>query len=439
MARKRVNQRGTAGQGGRPGGVTAPRPLHDGGGSPSGQGGPTSLGEAVRDVLDPRHAGWLQVLLLAVPAAIVARYAEAGPIWRFVLAGVAIIPLAGQMGRATEHLAHRLGPGIGGLLNATFGNAAELIIALFALFKGLDGVVKASITGSIIGNVLLVLGASLLAGGLKHRVQHFHRTAAGVGATMMVLAAMGMLVPAIFYSLPEVVGQGEDRRLFLEHELSVAVCLILLLTYVGHLVFSLVTHSDFYNPEGEEAHSGEAVWGVTHATIVLLAATLLVAWMSEILVGAVEATSATLGLTEIFVGVIVVAVVGNAAEHSTAILVAMKNKMDLAIGIAIGSALQIALFVAPVLVLASYLREEPMDLLFTTLEIVAVILGVLIAKMVAEDGESNWLEGLMLLMIYAILGLAFFFLPEGPHRGSGSVGHVASAAEEPQAAQPPGP
>jgi Ca2+:H+ antiporter len=377
--------------------------------------------------IDPRRIGWIRLLLAAVPVAIVFRLLGLGASPRFIAAALAIIPLAGLMGEATEHLARRLGPGIGGLLNATFGNAAELIIALFALFKGLDAVVKASLTGSIIGNLLLVLGASLLAGGVKHRTQRFNRTAAGIGGTMMVLAAMGMLVPAIFHALPEVTAKDID----LEHELSVAVCAILMLTYFGHLFFSLRTHTDLFNPDDEamEGHAGEPPWPVGKATLVLLAATGLVAWMSEILVGAVEATSQALGMNEVFVGVIVVAIIGNAAEHSTAILMAMKNQMDLAVGIALGSALQIALFVAPVLVFASYLRPHPMDLLFTTLEVLSVILAVTIARMVAEDGESNWLEGLMLLMIYAILGVAFFVLPE--RQEDRPPGAAQTAAEEP--------
>jgi Ca2+:H+ antiporter len=357
---------------------------------------------------DPHRIGWLRLLLLAVPATIVLRLAGARPIWLFVGSGMAIIPLAGLMGEATEQLSERLGPGIGGLLNATFGNAAELIIALFALFKGYDEVVKASLAGSILGNVLLVLGASLLAGGLKHSAQTFNRTAAGVGATMLVLASFGLLVPAIFHELPEVTA----RDILLEHELSIGVSVILMLTYVAHLVFSLVTHKDLFNPENLAPLEEEDHWSSKAATAVLIVATLLVAWMSEILVGAVEHASRVLGMNSIFIGVVVVAVVGNAAEHSTAVLVAMKNQMDLAVGIAVGSALQIALFVAPILVFASYLRAEPMDLRFTSLEVLAVIVGVLIARMVAEDGESNWLEGLMLLMVYAILALAFFFLPE---------------------------
>ena len=377
------------------------------------------------DWVDPRRIGWLRLLLLAVPAAVVARFAGAGPVWQFATAGLAIIPLAGLMGEATDHLARRLGPGIGGLLNATFGNAAELIIALFALFQGLDAVVKASITGSIIGNILLVMGLSLLAGGIKYRTQRFNRTAAGIGGTMLVLGAMGMLVPAIFHALPEVT----EHDVLLEHELSVGVCILLMLTYFAHLLFSLRTHQDLFNPDEEstEGHAGEPSWSVRKSALVLLASTALIAWMSEILVGAVEATSDALGMNEVFVGVIVVAIVGNAAEHSTAILMAMRNKMDLSVGIALGSALQIALFVAPVLVFASYLRDHPMDLLFTTLEVLAVLLAVTIARMVAEDGESNWLEGLMLLMIYAILGVAFFVLPHREGRDS-SGGRPAAAS-----------
>jgi len=357
---------------------------------------------------DPRSIGWEGYLLvLAVPAAIAASLLGASPVVRFIAAGVAIIPLAGLMGRATEQLAHRLGSGIGGLLNATFGNAAELILALFALRRGLDDVVKASLTGSIIGNLLLVLGASLLAGGLKFRVQQFNRTAAGVGSTLMVLATVGLIVPAMFHHMaPNSAG--------LQHRVSVAVCVLLMITYGLSLVFSLVTHRDVISGVSENVAAviSEVTWGLKHATGALLGATVFVAWMSEILVGAVEATSESLGLNAVFMGVIVVAIVGNAAEHSTAVIMAMKNQMDLAVGIALGSALQVALFVAPALVFASYLRETPMDLVFSTLEVIAVVLAVLIARMVAEDGESNWLEGAMLLMVYAILAVAFFYLPE---------------------------
>lgn len=401
-----------------------------------------------RDWLDPRRVGWLNLLLIFVPIAGILRLTGTSLTWQFVAAGLAIVPLAGLMGESTEHLAHRLGPGLGGLLNATFGNAAELIIALFALFDYKDSVVKASITGSIIGNLLLVLGASVVAGGLRYRVQRFNRTAAGVGSTMMVLAAFGMLIPAIFYSLPEVVDQGRGR-VMLEHEVSVGVCLILMITYVFYLLFSLKTHQNLFNPEpepdgegaGEPAgdEHGHGIWSRGRAIGTLLGATALVALMSEILVGAIEHTTEALGLSEVFVGVIVVAIVGNAAEHSTAVLVAMKDKMDLAVGIAMGSALQIALFVAPVLIFASYLRGDPpgpeggpMDLLFTTLEVVAVVLSVFIARMVAEDGESNWLEGAMLLMIYAILGVAFFLMPSREHQEGESPAAQPAATAGPE-------
>jgi len=390
VARNRVN---------RPGHVPTPAdPPADDDGRPA----------SWRDWIDPRRIGWLNVLLVAVPVAIAMSLLDAPPLYRFAASGLAIIPLAGLMGRATEELAHRLGPGIGGLLNATFGNAAELILAMLALRRGLDDVVKASLTGSIIGNLLLVLGASLLAGGLKHRVQRFNRTAASAGSSLMVLAAFGMLVPAMFHG---VVGTGSAG---LEHRLSVSVCVVLVFAYGLNLLFSLRSHKELYQGDTSEEHAegGGHVPSLRRSTVVLLVATTFVAWMSEILVGAVEPAGEALGLSRVFMGVIVVAIVGNAAEHSSAVLMAMKNKMDLAVNIALGSALQIALFVAPVLVFASYLRDEPMDLLFTTFEVLAVILSVFIARMAAEDGESNWLEGAMLLIVYAILGIGFFFLPE---------------------------
>lgn len=376
----------------------------------SGRPGPFGTGRGFLRVLAPQRGGWLPRLLIFVPAALLAKVLGAPAIAQFLLASLAIIPLAGLIGEATEALAGRLGPGIGGLLNATFGNAAELIIAMFALFKGLDSVVKASLTGSIIGNLLLVLGASLVAGGMRHSVQRFNRTAAGAGSTLMVLAAIGLIIPAIFNRL--VGAQGHD----VENVLSLWVSAILMVAYALSLVFSLVTHKNLHNPADEERESGveESHWSLRKSASVLLVATGFVAGMSEILVGAVEEASRALGLTEIFVGVIVVAIVGNAAEHSTAVVMAWKDKMDLAVGIAFGSALQIALFVAPILVFASYARPRPLNLLFSPLEVAAVVLAVMIARLVAEDGESNWLEGAMLLLIYAILGLAFFFLPP-PH------------------------
>jgi Ca2+:H+ antiporter len=358
--------------------------------------------------LDPRRQSWEIWFLAAVPFAIVAAVFKLPAAIQFLAAAVAIIPLAGLMGRSTEAIAHRLGPGIGGLLNATFGNAAELILALFALSRGLDGVVKASLAGSVIGNLLLVLGASLLAGGLKYPVQRFNKTLAGSGSTLMVLGSVGLLIPALFHWM---VGPNQPG---LEHKLSLSVSVVLIITYGLNLIFNLVTHKDVFCPE-EPNEPTKDLWGLRHSAAILLVATGFVACMSEILVGAVEEAGKSLGMNEVFMGVFVVAIVGNAAEHSTAILMALKNQMDLAVGIALGSALQVALFVAPVLVFASYLRpvRGPMDLLFSTFEVVAVILAALTARMVAEDGESNWLEGAMLLMLYAILGLAFYLLPIG--------------------------
>lgn len=356
----------------------------------------------------------LNLLLLFVPVAVVLELMHASPTAIFAASALSILPLAGWMGRATEHLAEKMGEGIGGLLNATFGNAAELIIALMALRAGLFDVVKASITGSIIGNILLVLGLSVLAGGLKFPQQRFNPQAAMLGSTMLALSAIALIVPAIFHWL--VIGSGRTAR---EQDLSLEIAVVLFITYILSLIFTLRTHTHLYVGGGTHAaDTEEAVgtvgWSRGKSVTVLLVATALVALMSEFLVGAVEATSKSLGLTEVFVGVILVAIIGNAAEHSTAIMMAMKNKMDLALNIAIGSSMQVALFVAPVLVFASYLlASRPMDLLFTTLEVVAIVVAVAVVALIAQDGESNWMEGVLLLAVYTILGLAFYFLPGG--------------------------
>jgi Ca2+:H+ antiporter len=350
----------------------------------------------------------LLLLLIFVPIAIVLEIMHVDPVWIFVASAAAIIPLAGLMGKATEHLAEHVGAGLGGLLNATFGNAAELIIAFMALRAGLLDVVKASITGSIIGNVLLVLGLSVIAGGVKYQTQTFNRTAAGLGATLLALSAVGLVVPAIFHF----VVRGNPNAH--EQELSLEIAIVLFITYVLSLVFALKTHSHLY--VGEATHEGEEALGVEtwsqgKSVLVLLVATVFVALMSEFLVGAVEHTAHTFGMTGVFVGVIIVAIVGNAAEHSTAVLMAMKNKMDLAINIAVGSSIQIALFVAPVLVFAGYLVGQPMNLLFTTFEVVAVAISVGVVSLISMDGESNWMEGVQLLAVYVILAIAFYFLP----------------------------
>jgi Ca2+:H+ antiporter len=369
----------------------------------------------------------LDWLLIFVPISIALRFVPAfdNPTALFICACLAIIPLAGWMGKATEHLSEHLGQGIGGLLNATFGNAAELIIALFALSKGLEGVVKASITGSIIGNMLLVLGLSLLAGGAKFKTQKFNRTAAGTTATALSLAAIALLIPTIFHEVADNVPIAQGGwTAAKEQNLSLAISIVLILTYIGTLYFSLVTHKNLFVGEAiqgasqevgkEEEHSGDH-WSKGKSIGVLVGATAFVALISEFLVGAVEAARGELGFTEVFVGVIVVAIIGNAAEHSSAILMAMRNKMDLSLSIALGSSLQIALFVAPVLVFASYLFGKPMNLEFTIPEVVAVIASVLIAQQISSDGESNWIEGVQLLAVYVILGILFYFLPDTHH------------------------
>jgi Ca2+:H+ antiporter len=354
----------------------------------------------------------LNLLLVFVPVAIGLHFLRPDAhTWIFLSAALAIVPLAGWLGRATEHLAERTGEGIGGLLNATFGNAAEMIIALMALKRGLYDVVKASLTGSIIGNVLLVLGAAILAGGFKHTTQKFNASGARVQATMLSLAAVALIVPAAFHYI------GGPAAIAREAGLSFEIALVLLVTYALSLWFSLHTHKQLFmghSPEAAEVTEGaEHRWSMRKSIGVLAGSTALIAWVSEILVGSVEQAAHAFGMTSLFVGVIVVAIVGNAAEHSTAVLVAMKNRMDLSLGIAIGSSIQIALFVAPVLVLASYVMgPRPMDLVFTPSEVLAVGIAVAITGQIAGDGESNWLEGVQLLAVYIILGIVFFFLPE---------------------------
>jgi Ca2+:H+ antiporter len=314
------------------------------------------------------------------------------------------------LGRATEQLAEKTGEGVGGLLNATFGNAAELIIALAALQKGLYDVVKASLTGSIIGNLLLVLGASIVAGGLKHKEQRFNAQAASSQSTLLTLAAIGLVVPAAFHHL------AGPAAITKEAGLSFEIALVLVVVYILHLIFSLGTHKQLFEGESsdlEELTTGMGKWSMKKSIGILAGATAIIAWMSEILVGSVEKAAISFGMTSVFVGVIVVAIVGNAAEHSTAILVSMKDRMDLALSIAIGSSLQIALFVAPVLVFASYaIGPRPMDLVFTPAEVLAVVVAVWITGQICSDGISNWIEGAQLLAVYIILGIVFYFLPD---------------------------
>jgi Ca2+:H+ antiporter len=349
----------------------------------------------------------LALLLLFVPAAIALRLlTPERQTAIFVTSALAILPLAGYIGRATETLAEQLGGGIGGLLNATFGNAAELIIGTLALREGLFDLVKASLTGSIISNVLLVFGLSAFVGGLRHRVQRFNHTAAGLGATMLLLSAIGLVVPAVFHWLTK------EHPHATELELDTEIAVVLFATYCVSLVFTLLTHRHLYGHEGED-HAGEPTdrKRTSRAVAMLLGATVAAAIVSELLVGSIEQTAHGLGLSQLFMGVVVVALVGNAAEHYSAVVLAANNQMDAAIAIAVGSSTQIALFVAPALVFLSYaIAPHPMDLLFSVFEIVAIALSVLSIAFIAHDGETNWMEGVQLMAVYAILVLGFYFL-----------------------------
>jgi Ca2+:H+ antiporter len=356
--------------------------------------------------------GWPYLLAPLIPIAVALELAGVPATIVFAASALGIIPTAALMGRATEELAARSGPGIGGLLNVTFGNAPELIIALFALGQGLQEVVKASIVGSIIGNILLVMGAAMLAGGIGREKQTFSRTGAGIQTSMLMLAAAALLMPAIFElvegkGLPAPGAESVNYGSTIE-QLSLAVAIVLMATYVIGLFFSLKTHRDIFNPEYEDEDS----WGwSTRTSIAALAiAGVLVGLMSEVLVGSITEASHSIGLSEFFIGVIVVAIVGNAAEHWVAVLVAMKNKMDLAVNIAVGSSAQVALFVAPVLVLASFfIGPFPLALVFNGFELGAILIAILIANYVTQDGESTWFEGVQLLAVYFVFGLAFYF------------------------------
>ncbi len=326
--------------------------------------------------------------------------------WTFICACLTIIPLAGLMGHATENLASKLGEGVGGLLNATFGNAAELIIAIVALREGMFDVVKASLTGSIIGNILLVLGLSFVCGGARFSVQNFNTTAARNQSTMLLLAAAALIMPAVYHFL------ATPQMLPGEKDLSFDISIILILIYFLSLVFSLKTHAHLFAGEAVEELEGTESQKTSKALMILLVSTALVAWVSEMLIGSVEHAAHTFGMSNIFVGVIVVAIVGNAAEHSSAVLAALKNRMDLSVSIAVGSSVQIALFVAPLLVVISHwIAPQSMDLVFTPLEVFSVSLAVLVAGQTAGDGKSNWFEGAQLLSLYAILGVVFYFMP----------------------------
>jgi len=343
-------------------------------------------------------------LLVFVPVAILAEVLHGSALLVFATSALAVIPLAGLMGEATEVLAEKTGPRLGGLLNATLGNAAELIITVFAIRAGLLELVKASIIGSILGNLLLVLGMSILAGGLKNGLQKFDRSHVGLDATMTILVVIAISVPSIFNAAIE----PDKTRV---EELSLATSAAMLVMYGLSILHALRRPREETGPVVKPSHTGPR-WSLRAALGVLAAATAAIALMSEFLVGAVEPVTATLGFSEFFVGLILIPIIGNVAEHLVAVQVAIKNQMDLSLSIALGSSLQIALFVAPVLVFLSLLMGHPLTLEFNGFELIGLTAAAVIAAFVALDGESNWLEGAMLLVVYVILGLAFFFLPK---------------------------
>ncbi len=358
---------------------------------------------------DPRNL-WISfseqpfyLLLAFVPVTLAGRYAHWSGLVVFLLSILAIMPLAKAMGDATESLAEYTGPQVGSLLNATLGNAAELIITIVAIQAGLLELVKASITGSIISNLLLVLGGAVLVGGIHNGIQRFDRTTAGLSATQMVLAVIALTIPALFYhSMP--------RNSIVVEELSISVAVVMMAIYALNLIFGMKNgkHWEAYR----EAKDSIPRWSVGTALVVLFLATVFIVWLSEIMVGEIEPTMKALGLSEFFIGIIVVPIVGNAAEHFVAVTMAVKDKMDLSVGIALGSSTQIALFVAPLLIFISlFIGPEPLTLIFHPFELAALGATILIATFIAQDGESNWMEGVQLLGVFLIIGLAFFFLP----------------------------
>jgi Ca2+:H+ antiporter len=362
--------------------------------------------------LEPRKSrpglgGFWLLLLLAVPASVVLEWQGMSPLLVFVTACVGVLPLARLMGEATEQLAERTGPTIGGLLNATFGNAAELIIALVALQAGLVGLVKASITGSILGNLLLILGLSLIAGGTRTPILKFSRTSAGMSSAMLALAVVGLVFPALFHGLHP--GLDTARFKLSELGLSEVVAMILATTYGFSLLFSLHTHKTLFGVDPASTPEG-ATWSVGRSILVLAAATVGTVIASELLVHSVGGVTSRLGLSETFLGLIVIPIIGNAAEHATAVMMARRGKTDLSLQIALGSSTQVALLVAPLLVLAGLLIGQPLDLVFTPLEVVALGVSTIVVAIITLDGESHWFEGVQLLALYGMVGAAAYFL-----------------------------
>lgn len=353
------------------------------------------------------------VLLIFVPISVVAHYQHWGPLVEFGLACLAILPLAAWIGTATEEIAVVVGPSLGGLLNATFGNAAELIISLVALRAGLVNVVKASLVGSIIGNLLLVMGLAMFLGGLRYKEQTFPSVVARTNASAMNLAVIALLLPAAV----NFTSDGIEEPLM--QKISIAVAIILILVYASSILFSMKTHSYLYDV-GVAEFEGKEQAGAEHEThkpnlkvwiSVLVVATVFVAIESELLVGTLEEATKILGLTELFTGVILLPIIGNAAENASAVVVATKNKMDLSLSVAVGASMQVALFVTPILVIAGWFWGQPMDLNFNPFELVAVAIAVFIANSISSDGSSNWFEGLLLLAAYGVLAVTFFYHP----------------------------
>jgi Ca2+:H+ antiporter len=359
--------------------------------------------------------GWPYLLVPFIPIALALELAGGGPALIFATSAIGVIPTAALMGRATEELADRAGPGIGGLLNVTFGNFPELLIAFFALREGLHEVVKASIIGSVLGNILLVMGGSMLVGGLRRERQSFNRRAARSQATMLILASAALVMPAVFAlveggGLPKPGAELVDFSSSVE-DLSLTVAIVLLVAYAGGLWFSLISHRDLFNPPADvEDVEGAEPWSIRRSVILLAIAGIAVGVMSEILVGSIAETAESVGLTEFFIGAVIVAIVGNAAEHWVAVYVAAKDKMDLAVNIAVGSAAQVALFVGPLLVVLSFfVGPQPLPLVFNGFELGGILLAVIIASHITGQGESTWFEGLMLLALYTVLAAAFLY------------------------------
>jgi Ca2+:H+ antiporter len=354
-------------------------------------------------------------LLIFIPIAVILEHAwPQGHTWIFFAASLAIVPIASLIVHSTEHIASRTGDAVGGLLNATFGNAPELIIAVVALKAGLLDMVRASLIGAILANLLLALGIAFLLGGLRYHNQEYNAGATRVYSSMMLIAVISLIVPSAFNRF-----FSPDATMREEQLLNMGTVVVLLTAYGLYLVFMLKTHPEFFaaaNGEGEQ-HAGDQHWGLPRAVASLVVASVLAAWMSEILVGAAEGTGKALGMSQTFIGIVFLAIVGGAAESGSAIATARKNKMDLSMGIALGSCIQIALFVAPTLVLLSYaVAPAPLELSFGRAEIGSLFLAVLIGAIVSGDGRANWYKGVQLITVYTILAFLFYFLPEASTR-----------------------